>query len=209
MNDVLIIDTGVANLRSMEAALEREDFPTRRTRDAEAIATAERVVLPGVGSFARGLDNLGTDCAAALKKRVTGGLPTLAVCLGMQMLAECSEEDPGRRGLGLLPGAVQRLTAGRIPHLGWNRVSSRGDDAWLPTGFAAFAHSFALPAEAAADLEAQGWSTAVCTSGDAAFVAAAGRDGVLACQFHPELSGAWGRDLLRRWLRAGKETPCL
>ena len=111
MNDVLIIDTGVANLRSMEAALEREDFPTRRTRDAEAIATAERVVLPGVGSFARGLDNLGTDCAAALKKRVTGGLPTLAVCLGMQMLAECSEEDPGRRGLGLLPGAVQRLTA--------------------------------------------------------------------------------------------------
>lgn len=205
MTPIQIIDTGVANLRSMEAALQREGRTTERTRQAEAVRAAEQVVLPGVGSFARGLANLGPEVGEAVRRRVQDGRPTLTVCLGMQMLAEASDEDPGRPGLGVLPGTVRRLASGRIPHLGWSAVRDRNQPAWLESGFAAFAHSFALPAAACADLEAAGWRTAVCTTGETSFVAAAARGGVLACQFHPELSGAWGGRLLRRWLQAGKE----
>ena len=115
---------------------------------------------------------------------------------GLQLLAEGSDESPDTQGLGVLPGRATRLPRGvRVPHLGWNRVEPDADCRLLRPGHAYFAHSFYL-AEAPT-----GWAAARTTHGRA-YVSAFERGPVLACQFHPELSGAWGLDLLRRWLEA-------
>jgi imidazole glycerol-phosphate synthase subunit HisH len=203
MSTILIIDTGVANLRSLEVAFERSGFLTDRSRDPQAIADADRVVLPGVGSFAAGLTALGDGLGEAVCQRIADDRPTLSVCLGMQMLAEASDEDPDTAGLGVLPGRATRLDAGRVPHMGWSSVDVPDSPFWPKSGYAAFAHSYALANGCAAALKAAGWETATCPAAGG-FVAAARRGAVLACQFHPELSGAWGRNLLERWL-TGRE----
>src|SRR2546422_7563180 len=126
----------------------------------------------------------------------------LGVCLGMQMLCEASEEAPGVAGLGVIPGTCRRVPDDvRVPHLGWNGVTAAGDGL-VATGVAAFANSYALR-------EAPpGWVPAWTTHG-ARFVAALQRDDerLLACQFHPELSGAYGAALLERWLAGAKGAP--
>jgi imidazole glycerol phosphate synthase glutamine amidotransferase subunit len=149
-----------------------------------------------------------------LKARLAAGQATLAICLGLQVLAGSSEESPGSRGLSFLESAVTRIAGEvRIPHIGWNRVGvsagAGARDAVVRDGYAYYANSFALPSrEAAAPLVAAGWRVAE-TSHGSAFVAAIERGGIVACQFHPELSGAWGLGLMRRWLeRAGVTLAC-
>jgi imidazole glycerol phosphate synthase glutamine amidotransferase subunit len=141
-----------------------------------------------------------TGLVAALRERIEAGRPTLAVCLGLQLLAEGSEESPGVAGLGVLPVRAERFPAGalRVPHLGWNRIVPDREGGLLDEGYAYFAHTFRVT-----DVPA-GWTAARCEYG-APFVAALERGAVLACQFHPELSGAFGRDLLRRWLAQSPE----
>jgi len=199
MSGVVIVDTGVANLRSMETALVRAGRRPERTNDPERVRSAEFVVLPGVGSFARGTAALRGGLGESLRRRIEDGGATLAVCLGMQLLADSSEEDAGAVGLGVLPGRIVRLAAERVPHLGWSPVAPADAAAWPAPGYAAFAHSYALPAASVVDLAADGWSAATCPSAGG-FVAAVRRGAVVGCQFHPELSGAWGRDLIDDWL---------
>jgi imidazole glycerol phosphate synthase glutamine amidotransferase subunit len=207
MNEVRIIDTGLANVRSVEVALARLGAATRRVVDPADLARADRVVLPGVGAFRPGMANLhGLDLASALRQRALAGRPTLAVCLGLQLLCEGSDEDPGGRGLGVIPGRVRRLPPSvRVPNMGWCPVSNGGA---APAGHAYFAHSYAVPGSDLGRLQAGGWQVLSADHGGP-FLAAARRGGVLACQFHPELSGAWGAGLLRAWLEdpAGKEAP--
>jgi imidazole glycerol phosphate synthase glutamine amidotransferase subunit len=121
----------------------------------------------------------------------------LAICLGLQILAEESEENPGVRGLGVLPATVTRFADGlRVPQLGWNRVAAGDGARLLEDGAAYFANSFKL------DNVPPGWTGATADHGGE-FVAALERGPVLACQFHPELSGHWGQTLIERWLAAG------
>ena len=197
MTDVAIVDTGIANIASMRAALARIGCTSRLVSTREAVSGAPYVVLPGVGSFAAGMQRLrALDLADALRQRVADGRPLLAVCLGLQLLCRESEESPGVAGLGVIDGAVKRFSqAPIVPQLGWNRVRA-GDSALLEDGYAYYANSFCLPSAPA------GWRTAVSEHGER-FVAALERDQVLACQFHPELSGPWGHTLLRRWLQNG------
>lgn len=196
MSDVVLVNSGVANLASVAAAFARLGAASVVTADPSVVRGARRLVLPGVGAFGAGMAALrGTGLDEAVREAVRDGVPLLGICLGMQLLCEASEESPGVGGLGLIPGRCRALPGpGRIPHLGWNRVMP--DDACRLTSpmDAAFANSFALGAAPA------GWAAAWTTHG-AAFVAALERESVLACQFHPELSGADGRALLRRWLR--------
>jgi imidazole glycerol phosphate synthase glutamine amidotransferase subunit len=199
-DEVVVIRTGTANLASVVAALGRAGRQVRVTSEPQDVVGAERLVLPGVGSFgpvAGRIDDLGLR--APLVDRVSEGRPTLAICLGLQILATASEEDPGVAGLGILPTVATRFpTSVRVPQLGWNRVQADPGCRVLEDGCAYFANSFRL--EGIPD----GWSGATSDHGGP-FVAAVERGAVLACQFHPELSGAWGQSLIERWLEA---EPC-
>lgn len=201
---VHLIKTGVANMASVAAALERIGVEVAMTSDPGVVCTARAVVLPGVGSFGTGMKALRRQALdAPLVARIRAGRPTLAICLGLQLLCESSEETPGVQGLGVLPAAVRRLPrAPQLPHFGWNRIQSsreRGlsNRTVIENGNAYFAHTFCI--EESRALDAAGWSTAITQEGTP-FVSAVERAAVLACQFHPELSGAYGASLLRRWV---------
>lgn len=194
--DVHVVRTSTANLAAVRAAFARLGARTVVTDDADVIRTSPRVVLPGVGAFAAASDAIqvgGVD--QAVRERVEAERPLLAICLGLQLLAEGSEEAPQVRGLGILPGVCRRFdeAKGRVPHMGWNEVSGPGSAPMLRSGFAYFAHSYRL------NDSPPGWHVAWSDYGGA-FVAAVEQGPVLACQFHPELSGSYGASLLAAWL---------
>jgi imidazole glycerol phosphate synthase glutamine amidotransferase subunit len=192
-----IVRTGVANLASVVAAFRRLGVEPAFSSRPEEVASAEAVVLPGVGAFEAAMHALraaGLD--AAIRDRVLAGRPTLCVCLGLQLLCEGSEEAPRMSGLGVIPHMVTRYPDSvRVPQLGWNRVEPEQGCRMLVSGYGYFANSYRL-----ADAPT-GWEVAWSDHGGR-FVAAMERDGVLACQFHLELSGPWGLSLLGRWLDA-------
>lgn len=192
---VAVVRTGAANVASVEAALERAGAVVTPVLCAEDVAAAPRLVLPGVGAFGAVARRLrASGLADALAARVGSGRPTLAICLGLQLLALGSEEDPGVPGLGVIGVGVTRFSdAVRVPQLGWNRVCAGRGCRLLQDGFAYFANSYKL------DSIPDGWAGALADHGGP-FVAALERGPVLACQFHPELSGAWGQALLERWM---------
>lgn len=197
--DVGIVPTGVANLEAVAAAFRRLGRAPRLLDSAAGISSAAYVVLPGVGSFAGGMAELRRrGWAEAVRGRVEEGRPTLAICLGLQLLCEESEEAPGTAGLGCVPGRVVRLAeSSRVPQLGWNRVAAPAGTRFLRSSVVYFANSYGLEAGPA------GWTAAMGRHGSR-FVAGLERGGVLACQFHPELSGRVGAGLLKRWL---EESP--
>lgn len=196
MEPVVVVRTGTANIASVVAGLARAGATAEVTTDPERVQGARRLVLPGVGAFGAGMQGLGA-LADILRERVNAGRPTLAVCLGLQLLCEQSEESPGVAGLGVVPGRVERFPSTvKVPQLGWNRVHASAGCELLEGGYAYYANSYRL-AEAP-----DGWSAATSIHGGR-FVGAIERGAVLACQFHPELSGPWGVALLGRWLERG------
>lgn len=212
---VSIINTGIANIASMVAAIERLGGRALLTTDPDQVARVEHLVLPGVGSFAAGMQQLHElNLVQPLKDRIARGDSTLAVCLGFQMLCEGSEESPGVDGLGVIAGVARRYESTlRSPQLGWNTVWPIEGD-MVTGGDAYFANSYCLREPPS------GWCLAWTDYGGR-FVSAIWRDRVLACQFHPELSGAWGQALLERWVASTrsalgestsgftpKSTPC-
>ena len=196
---VHVISTGTANLASVEAGLSRCGWTPVRVEAVEQIVAAKLLVVPGVGTLAAARQRLESQgFLEPLGERLEARRPTLAICLGLQLLAEGSEESPGDPGLGILPGSARRFPESvRVPQIGWNRVSPRSATPWVGEGFAYFANSYFL-----AEDPADGWKCLWSEHG-VPFLAAAARGRVLACQFHPELSGAWGQDLLRWWLEGG------
>jgi glutamine amidotransferase len=192
---VVIIDAGGANTGSVSHALRRLGVEATLSVDAATIRTADRVILPGVGSarsVMRRLAELGlVDTIRALRQ------PLLGICVGMQILFERSAEGDVDC-LGLLEGEVGRLPASRairVPHIGWNRVSrSRESTLFDPcddNAFAYFVHSFAAPPGDDC--------IAVCSHG-MPFAAAVERNNVAGVQFHPERSSAFGARVLKRFL---------
>ncbi|GAB1455976.1 hypothetical protein MASR2M48_12830 [Spirochaetota bacterium] len=192
---VTIVDTGRSNAASLAVAFERVGADIVISADPVVVKNAAYVVLPGVGAFGAVADRLramGMD--SVLKERVQRSLPTLGVCLGMQLFFESSDESPGARGLGAIPGAISAYGPGvRSPQFGWNRVLLPGDGG---DAYAYFANSYKL------DAVPLGWRGAMASYGGP-FVADIERGPVLLCQFHPELSGAWGQALLARWMQVG------
>jgi len=195
VSDVVIVDSGVANLASIAGAFRRLSATVVVTADAEVVRNAERIVLPGVGAFGAGMAALGSNgLDTAIREAAARGTPLLGICLGMQMLCLASEESPGVAGLGLIAGTCRRLPEHvRIPHLGWNSITTDVHARFVTSGVAAFANSYALRENPA------GWTAAWATHG-VPFIAALERGPILACQFHPELSSAYGATLLERWL---------
>jgi len=192
---VTIVPTGAANTASVMVAFERLGVTTRPADTPDDVEGAERLVLPGVGAFAAAMNRIDNGTLREpLVRRVTDGRPTLAICLGLQLLAEASEESPGAAGLGVVPDTVTRFSAHlTVPQLGWNRVDPDSDSRFVEPGWAYFANSYKL------DSVPDGWVGA-WTGYGSPFVSTIERDAVLACQFHPELSGPWGSGILERWL---------
>lgn len=202
MTRVAVIDSGVANLASVSSALDALHAEAIVTRDPAVIESATHVVLPGVGTLASGMQALrDASLDMIVRETVSQGKPLLAVCLGMQLLGEGSAESPDLDGLGIIPGRFEPLPSTvRVPHLGWNRVDPSPGGSVFSRGEAAFANSYCLTSAP------DGWETAWTTHGRR-FVSGLARGRTLACQFHPELSGAYGLSLLRRWLRGQPVDP--
>lgn len=197
-----IVPTGTANLASVKAALTRAGWTPALVSSPSEVLTARRLVLPGVGTLGSAIDRLKKNrLLDPILQRLDAGTATLAICLGFQLLAQSSEESEDGPGLGILPGRVRRFPSSvRVPQLGWNWVTPTEDQRWLRPGYAYFANSYCLAQDPGAP-----WLTAWSEHGTR-FVAAACRGRVLACQFHPELSGPWGQRLLEWWLEGG--VPC-
>ena len=197
----VVVRTGTANLASVLAALGRLGVTARASNAPADVQAAGRVVLPGVGAYGSAMDRLAADdLIDPLRQRIRTGMPTLGICLGMQLLFNGSDESPDRPGLGVVPGKLQRFERGvRVPQMGWNRIVAEDCDI-LQSGYVYFANSYR--AVGAPD----GWSAAMADHGGT-FLAAIGRGPVVACQFHPELSGSFGLALIRRWLSIGG-APC-
>jgi glutamine amidotransferase len=194
---VAVLDYGIGNLRSAQKALQRVGADARLTADESIVRDAAGVVLPGVGAFGRCMDALErTGLASIAKEAATGDVPFLGICIGMQLLYDESEENPGRAGLGVLPGTVRRLPEGvKHPQMQWNTLSVRNgsslfdglpDPAWFY-----FVHSFAPDDFANA--------SATCDYGGTV-VAAVERANVAAMQFHPEKSAANGLHVLANFV---------
>lgn len=194
-SDVVVVRTGTANMASILAAFHRLGASVSIARTADELTSAARIVLPGVGAFESAMNFLKRDgMDRALAMRLQKGKATLCICLGMQLLYERSEESPGINGLGVLCGTVKRFQPGvRIPHMGWNHISAHSSCVHLESGYGYFANSFRVEAAHAP------WNVATSDYGGL-FVAAMECGPILACQFHPELSGTFGQGLLRRWL---------
>lgn len=192
--EVLIVPTGTANIASVMAAFERLGARPRVTADLRLLERADRIVLPGVGTFAAAADRLDQlGLREVLRERLGASRPTLAICLGLQLLCTASEESPGTRGLGVIQETVTRFPASlRAPQFGWNRVTPVDSDLIEP-GHAYFANTYRLAAIP------PGWAGALTDYGGN-FASALERGAVLACQFHPEVSGDYGHRLLSRWL---------
>jgi imidazole glycerol phosphate synthase glutamine amidotransferase subunit len=197
MPEVLIAPTGTANLASVQAAFRRLGAEPLLAEHADEIAAASHVMLPGVGAFGASMARLkerGLD--AALRERILADRPTICICVGHQLLFAESEESPGVAGLGVIPERVACFPGGvRTPQFGWNVVRPAEDCDLLEEGYAYFANSYRATA-------APGWKVAQAEHGGR-FVAAVERGNVIGCQFHPELSGAYGAALLSRFLELG------
>ncbi|HVY60896.1 MAG TPA: imidazole glycerol phosphate synthase subunit HisH [Planctomycetota bacterium] len=199
--DVPVLDWGGGNIGSVVRALRRAGAAPRLVSTPRDVEAAERLVFPGVGAFGavvRGLDD--RDLLEPLRLRLgRGDLPFLGICVGLQALFASSEESPGEAGLGILPGAVRRLAARKVPQVGWNEVLPAAGEPLLERGYAYFVNGYAAPAA-----DGAAW-VAARTDYEGAFASAV-RSGprALAVQFHPEKSGAYGARLLERWI----ETTC-
>ena len=192
--NIALIDYGTGNLHSLEKALESGGARVVIQADPAAAANADAIVLPGVGAFGAAAAQLAGG-AVALREAIRGGKPCLGICLGMQLLFDASEEGAGA-GLGALPGHVRRLSARRLPHMGWNDIDMMDDPLFngIDSMLGYYANSFAVVPDDESDVIA--WTQ----YGAQRFPAAIRRDNVWGVQFHPEKSGATGLRLLHNFL---------
>ena len=193
---IAIIDYGMGNLHSAAKALEKVGAQVTVTRDPELVRQADKVILPGVGAFGDCMKNLNErGLAPVIHEVIAAGKPFLGICVGLQMLFEGSEEDPGVAGLGIFKGMVRKIAAPglKIPHMGWNNLEYRTSSSLFqglpPAAYVYFVHSYhAVPTD-------ESCITAVTDYGGQV-TAAVGRGLVQAVQFHPEKSSAVGLKIL-------------
>lgn len=198
---IAVVDYGAGNLRSVDLALARLGAEAVITRDPDVMAGADGLILPGVGAFAdamAALENSGV--VPALYAFAQSGRPFLGICLGMQALFDGSEEGPGIRGLGLIPGRVRRLPDRglKIPHMGWNSLTPDKESPLLDglpaDPYVYFVHSYACEADKPEDVLAR-------ARYGIDFHAAVQRGNVAGMQFHPEKSGPVGERMLMNFIR--------
>lgn len=202
---IAVIDYGVGNLFSVEKAFAALGADVRVTSDEAVIRAADKIVLPGVGAFGDCMKNLeASGLIPVLLDCVAKGKPLLGICVGLHILFDGSEESPGVRGLGLIPGLVKKIQAPglKVPHMGWNSLAIREPrqkaDLFAGLGekpYVYFVHSYhAVPEDPAV-------ITSVTEYGEQ-LTASVAKGNVQATQFHPEKSGDVGLHILKNFIEA-------
>lgn len=200
---IAIVDYGIGNLASVRKAFAKIGAEAKVTSSPDEIAGAEKVVLPGVGAFGKAVEHLAEQgLVEQVRKAIAEGKPFLGICLGMQLLFASSEEAPGMKGLGILPGNVRRFRGvTKVPQIGWNEVHQTRTSplfASIPeAAYFYFVHSYYVAPQDHATV------LALADYGGE-YAAAVGKENVWGVQFHPEKSQAWGLALLRNFA----ELPC-
>ena len=198
---IAIIDYDAGNLKSVEKALKYLGQDVIVSRDSSEILQADKVILPGVGSFGDAMNNLDHfNLVDTIKKVAEKDTPFLGICLGLQLMFESSDEGPGVKGLGLLPGKILRIPKSgdlKIPHMGWNNINVKEDSRLfkgLPENpYVYFVHSYYLQAD---DEDI----VAATTEYGVKIHAAVEKDNIFACQFHPEKSSTVGLQILKNFV---------
>ena len=208
--EVAILDVDMGNLWSLKQALIREGAHAVFAKAPDDLASADKIILPGVGAFGVAIDRLkGSGLADALKARIAEGAHLLGICLGMQLLAEVSEEGGDHQGLSLIPGRVTRLESKinteRIPHAGWNNVQQSATSSLFQNipderDFY-FVHSYRFVPEDPSNILA---TTPYCGE----FVSAIKSKRVTGVQFHPEKSQRDGLQLLKNFIHSSVPIEC-
>ncbi|CAK9885357.1 MAG: Imidazole glycerol phosphate synthase subunit HisH [Candidatus Erwinia impunctatus] len=195
MMKVVILDTGCANLSSVKWAIDRLGYAPVISRDADIVLQAEKLLLPGVGTAEAAMTQMYERVLVKLVKACTQ--PVLGICLGMQLLGTESDESGGIKTLGIIDAPVNKMHDHGLPlpHMGWNRITSRAGNHLfrnIPDGsYFYFVHSYAMAVNE--------YTIAQCNYGEP-FSAAIQRDNFFGVQFHPERSGAAGAQLLKNFL---------
>lgn len=198
---IAIVDYDAGNLKSVEKALQFLGREVIVTRDPKTIEQAEKVILPGVGSFGNAMNNLEHyNLVDTLKKVAINGTPFLGICLGLQLLFDSSEESEGAEGLSILKGRIKKIPPApdiKIPHMGWNSLQVN-PEAVLFKGlpqhpYVYFVHSFYLEATIRDEVAATAFYGATFID------ASVESKNIFACQFHPEKSGDIGLGILRNF----------
>ncbi|MEY8339235.1 imidazole glycerol phosphate synthase subunit HisH [Lachnospiraceae bacterium 62-35] len=206
---IALIDYDAGNLKSVEKALKALGETPKITRNRKEILEADKVILPGVGAFGDAMEKLGQyGLIPVIHEVVEQGLPLMGICLGLQLMFESSEEQPGVQGLSLFPGRILKIPhcpGLKIPHMGWNSLDIAAQNPILggnrgrlfqgieQGSYVYFVHSYYLKAEDESIVAA---STEYGTH----IHAAVEKDNVFACQFHPEKSGKTGLRILKNFI---------
>lgn len=196
-----IIDYDAGNIKSVEKALQALGENAVITRDKDILLHADRVILPGVGTFGDAMDKLHAyGLVEIIHQIVEKGIPFLGICLGLQLLFERSEESPGVQGLGLLQGEILRIPDGdglKIPHIGWNSLkfphAGRLFKGIKEESYVYFVHSYYLKAVDESIVKA-------VTEYGTIIHASVEKDNLFACQFHPEKSSEAGLQILKNFI---------
>ena len=204
MKDVILIDAGTGNLRSVQKALESIGAIVERTDNPQKVLTGTRVVLPGVGAFGDFISGLrARRLDSVIKEVAANGVPLLGICVGMQAFFDMGEELGQHKGLGLLTGDVTRFTESpsvKIPHTGWNQVEVRKDTPLFSQvtagSYVYFNHSYYCQPQESSDILAT-------TQYGLTYACAVQRGNIFGVQFHPEKSQAVGLRILKNFLEAG------
>ncbi|HET9280852.1 MAG TPA: imidazole glycerol phosphate synthase subunit HisH [Candidatus Angelobacter sp.] len=191
---IAIVDYGAGNISSVKKALEHLGAESQVTCDPMVIATAEKIVVPGVGHFSR-CQSLNEKLRGSVLEGISSGKPFLGICVGMQWLFQGSTEAPETPGAALFAGECSRFPASvKSPHVGWNQIEvSSGSRLFRDVengSFVYYTHSFRAPVVE---------GTVACTQYGGAFSAAVERDNVFGVQFHPEKSAATGLKILENF----------
>jgi len=203
---IAIIDYDAGNIKSVEKALQFLGEDVCITRDPEEILNAEKVILPGVGAFGDAMEKLHQyNLVDVIHKVVEKKTPFLGICLGLQLLFEKSDESKGVQGLGILKGEICRIPDGdglKIPHIGWNSLTypnaGRLYEGIPKNSYVYFVHSYYLKAKDESIVKA-------ATEYGTYIHASVEQDNVFACQFHPEKSSEVGLQILRNFVKIGRE----
>ena len=198
---IAIIDYDAGNIRSVEKALQFLGQEVKITRDREEILGADKVVLPGVGSFGDAMGKLHQyGLVEVIRQVAEKKTPFLGICLGLQLLFERSDESPGVEGLGILKGEILRIPEGegrKIPHMGWNSLELRNQGRLFAglsgEPYVYFVHSYYLKARDEQVVKAT-------TEYGVTIHASVEQDNIFACQFHPEKSSDTGLKILKNFV---------